>query len=371
MNRLIRYCLQSLALALSAAVIAAVVLLGGACPAQAMGVTQLPADAGLSGSAAPLGPVTLWYPSKAPETSRTMGAFVLKAAWEVVPERGNGALIVLSHGSGGSAITYDDLARVLVDAGFVVAAPEHEGDNWLDQTKTGPASWQQRPAEISRTIDRVMNDRRFAPLLERGRVGVYGMSAGGLTALEFSGATWSLSRLVKHCADHFDEDAAFCGFRELAASGGKLDDATKQRLKGQYVQGAQSGMVDPKDYGFQDSRVKAVVAAVPAAAVIDPASLRTPRVPTALISAESIRCSRPNGTCWRSRSTVSPASLWPRSRAGTICPSFRHCPKRSFAAWDRGLKIPPGSTVLLRFRLCTRRSFSSFSNTCKDAGRPG
>ena len=246
----------------------------------------MPADAGLSGSAALSGPITLWYPSKAPETSRTMGAFVLKAAWEAVPERGNGALIVLSHGSGGSAITYDDMARVLVDAGFVVAAPEHEGDNWLDQTKTGPASWQQRPAEISRTIDRVMKDRRFAPLVEQGRVGVYGMSAGGLTALEFSGATWSLSRLVKHCADHFEEDVAFCGFRELAASKGKLDDATKQRLKGQYVQGAQSGMVDPKEYGHQDSRVKAVVAAVPVAAVIDPATLRTPRVPTALISAE-------------------------------------------------------------------------------------
>ena len=89
-----------------------------------------------------------------------------------------------------------------------------------------------------RTIDRVMKDRRFAPLLEQGRVGVYGMSAGGLTALEFSGATWSLSRLVKHCADHFEEDVAFCGFRELAASKGKLDDATKQRLKAQYVQGA-------------------------------------------------------------------------------------------------------------------------------------
>ena len=48
----------------------------------------------------------------------------------------------------------------------------------------------------------------------------------------------------------------------------------------------QSGTVDATENGYQDKRVKAVVAAVPVGAVIDPASLRTPRVPTALISAE-------------------------------------------------------------------------------------
>ena len=35
------------------------------------------------------------------------------------------------------------------------------------------------------------------------------------------------------------------------------------RLKTQFVEGAGSGMVDSREYGHQDSRVKAVVAAVP------------------------------------------------------------------------------------------------------------
>jgi predicted dienelactone hydrolase len=266
-----------------AAVLFVVTVLTGPGVAGAMGTTTLPVitQGGTTSRA-----IEVWYPSKAPETARTMAVFVLSAAWDAAPTRGNGALVILSHGSGGSATTYWDMARVLVGAGFVVAAPEHDGDNWQDQSKTGPDSWKQRPAEVSRAIDRVQADPRFAPLLEKGRVGVYGMSAGGLTALEFSGATWSVGRLVKHCADHFDGDLSFCAFRELTASSGRLDQETRQRLKAQYAQGAGSGMVETKEYGHQDSRVKAVVAAVPVAAVIDPASLKTPRVPTALVPAD-------------------------------------------------------------------------------------
>lgn len=260
-------------------------LLAAPGSAFAMGVTTLPALIQPS-EGTTSGPVTVWYPSKTPETTRTMGPFVLSAAWDGTAVRGNGALILLSHGSGGSATPYWDMARILTEAGFVVAATEHDGDNWQDQTKTGPASWKQRPAEISRAIDRVQKDPRFAPLLDASRVGVYGMSAGGLTALEFSGATWSLSRLVKHCADHFDEDISFCAYREATGSPGRLDGETRQRLKKQFVEGVASGMVDAKEYGHQDSRVKAVVAAVPVGAVIDPASLKTPRVATALIGAD-------------------------------------------------------------------------------------
>jgi predicted dienelactone hydrolase len=266
------------------------VVLARPCPARAMGVATLPAVPAEKG--VPQGPVTVWYPSGAGETVRTMGDFKLSGAWDSAPVRGNRALIVLSHGSGGSATTYFDMARVLVDAGFIVGAPEHDGDNWLDQSKTGPASWKQRPAEISAAIDRIQGDPRFAPLLDGKKVGLYGMSAGGLTVLTFSGATWSLNRLVKHCADHFDGDAWFCAYREMTAPGG-LDGETAQRLKAQFVDGARSGMVDPKEYGFEDPRVKAVVAAVPVAAVIDPASLRAPRVPTALISAEMDRVLAP------------------------------------------------------------------------------
>jgi predicted dienelactone hydrolase len=256
-------------------------VLAGPSPVRAMGSATLPA---LTGQGSPSGLITVWYPSGAPETIRTGGPFVLSAAWDGAPIRGNGGLIILSHGSGGSATLYHEMAHVLVEAGFVVAAPEHQGDNWRDQTKTGPDSWKLRPGEVSSAIDRVQGEPRFAPLLNRDKVGVYGMSAGGLTALEFAGATWSLNRLVKHCADHLEEDSGFCAFREMVA--GKLDQEMMGRLKRQFIEGAKSGMVDSREYGHQDGRVKAVVAAVPVAAVIDPASFRDLRASTGLISAD-------------------------------------------------------------------------------------
>ncbi len=287
----IRFCLSlvsSLAVLLPGSL-----LVCGASWASTMGVTTLPALQAALLPGVPSGPITAWYPSTAPETTRIMGPFVLKAAWDGAPVRGNGALIALSHGSGGSALTYYDMARVLVEAGFVVISPEHEGDNWQDQSKTGPASWKQRPAEISLAIDRIQSEPTFAPLLDKQRVGVFGMSAGGLTALMFSGASWSLDRLVKHCANHFEEDMGFCAYRESTAGAGQIDGETRSRIKEQFERAAQSGTVDTTKYTYQDKRVKAVVAAVPVGAVIDPASLRTPAVPTALISAELDRILAP------------------------------------------------------------------------------
>ena len=103
-------------------------------------------------------------------------------------------------------------------AGFVVAIPEHRGDNWRETDAAGPESWKRRPREISRAIDAVSRDVRFGPLVNTDKVGVYGMSAGGLTALLLAGADWNLATVFRHCAAHATDDAeplprraALCG----------------------------------------------------------------------------------------------------------------------------------------------------------------
>jgi predicted dienelactone hydrolase len=259
---------------------------GGVLNAGTVGMTTLPALKASSPAGVPKGPITVWYPSEGPETSRTLGPFLLKAAWGSTPVRGNGALIALSHGSAGSTLTYHDLARVLAEVGFVVMAPEHDGDNWKDQSKIGVSSWKQRPAEVSAAIDRIQSDPAFGPFLDKQRVGVFGMSAGGLTALMFSGASWSLDRLIKHCAAHFQEDLGFCAYQEFTTGSGQLDEASRSRIKERYLRAVQSGKVNVSENTYLDKRVKAVVTAVPPGAVIDPASLLRPAAPTALISAE-------------------------------------------------------------------------------------
>src|SRR5687767_4330250 len=66
-------------------------------PADAMGVATLPAVKVESGAEVTFENITVWYPSEARETTRTLGAFVVSGAWGSAPVRGNGALVILSH----------------------------------------------------------------------------------------------------------------------------------------------------------------------------------------------------------------------------------------------------------------------------------
>jgi predicted dienelactone hydrolase len=246
-----------------------------ACTAHAaLGLTEI---TGLSGD----GPVTVFYPSSGEAKAVQRGPFSLNVAWQGAPARGNGRLVVISHGSGGAPWVHADLARTLVDAGFVVALPEHHADNYKDTSTPGPESWKLRPAEVSRAIDAVGQDARFAPLLALDKVGMYGMSAGGHTALVLAGGRWSPALFKQHCEAHIAEDFAACvglitqlhdnfldGIKKwgaLAVIRQRFDDATWAT--------------------YQDPRIRVIVAGVPFAADFDMASLATPRVPLGLVTA--------------------------------------------------------------------------------------
>jgi predicted dienelactone hydrolase len=136
------------------------------------------------------GPITVFYPSSSPAAATVRGPFSLNVAVDGSPSPGNRRLVVFSHGSGGSPWPLSDFAASLVDAGFIIAMPEHACDNYKDHSKVGPESWKLRPGEVSQAIDAVQADARFAALVDFNQVGVYGTSAGGLTALTLAGAGW-------------------------------------------------------------------------------------------------------------------------------------------------------------------------------------
>src|SRR5438445_7706716 len=96
--------------------------LGAACAQAGVGLTQL---TGIKGD----GPVTVFYPSSAADRPVQRGPFMLNMAVDGEARRGNGRLVVMSHGSGGGPWVHSNLARSLVEAGFVVAMPQHRGDN--------------------------------------------------------------------------------------------------------------------------------------------------------------------------------------------------------------------------------------------------
>jgi predicted dienelactone hydrolase len=207
------------------------------------------------------------------------GPFRLAIAPDAMPMRGNGRLIVLSHGSGGSAWTYTDLATQLVAAGFVVAAPLHRGDNYADMADVGPATWKRRPVEISRTIDAIAAEPRLASLLSLDRVGMFGMSAGGHTALTLAGGRWSPSALLRHCEAHLDDDFPTCVGLALQLHGDWLD-APKKQLA---LFAIRRRLDDPAWYGHTDPRIAAIVAEVPFAVDFDVASLAQPVAPLGIV----------------------------------------------------------------------------------------
>ena len=158
--------------------------------------------------------------------------------------------------------------------------PLHRGDNYGDMSEIGPPSWRRRPAEVSRAIDAVARDARFAPLLALDKVGMYGMSAGGHTALSLAGGRWSPAMLARHCTMHIAEDFPACVGLATRLRGNFLDGLkiwTSLVVIGQKFS-------DPTWVSYGDPRVQAVVAGVPYAADFDMASLAKPRMPLGLVN---------------------------------------------------------------------------------------
>lgn len=241
----------------------------------ATGLTTLP-------ETAQDGPVTLWYPTTQTPTEVPRGSFRFTVAPDAEPAAGNGRLIVISHGSGGSPWVHADLAQALVAAGFVVAVPEHRDDNSRHDGRPGPDSWKLRPGEVSRAIDAVGRDPRFAPRVSLDRVGMYGMSAGGHTALVLAGGQWSPARFAAHCQAHIAEDFYTCVGLATRQSDGVLG-----RLKQSIalaVLDAKFGS-DTAPQAHVDPRISAIVAAVPLASDFDMGTLARPRVPLGLVTA--------------------------------------------------------------------------------------
>ena len=239
--------------------------------------------------------ITLVYPTATASQALTRGPFHIEVAMNAPLSSKAHHLIVMSHGTGGSAITDFSLASTLARAGFVVAQPEHRGDNAKDFSKAGPESWDTRPKEISETIDFFAQDKQFAKQLDLKNVGVHGMSAGGLTALIMAGGQWRMLELTKHCGAFLEEDISFCmnglanqplkqalrrtQFKAAFNASEKWLPESIKALHGAPSPAAESNEPRP------DLRVVAVSALVPLSAVFTDDSLARIKIPVGLTSA--------------------------------------------------------------------------------------
>lgn len=163
-----------------------------------------------------------------------------------------------------------------------MAIPQHAGDNYQDPSAPGPASWAQRPGELSQAIDRVASHGGLSPLRNLDTVGVFGGSAGGHTALTLAGGRWSPGRFRDHCLVNIDQDFSSCvGFTTMQRGDGLS--GIKAWVAKLVIRLRFS---DTTPQGHTDPRIGAAVAMVPFAADFDLESLRQPRIPLALVIAD-------------------------------------------------------------------------------------
>lgn len=206
--------------------------------------------------------IGIWYPSQVAPKSMSMGPTTMSVAFNGQVDGRALPLVVMSHGTGGSFLGNYDTAIALADAGYVVAAVTHTGDNYADQSRS--VFIMDRPKQMSRVIDHMLSSWDGRAAIDAARIGIFGFSAGGFTALVSIGGLADLSKVGPMCREHPEDFAC-----QLTAKAGKT-------------------AVAPLDLsGAQDYRIKAAVVAAPALGfTFSPDGLKNVKIPVQLWRAE-------------------------------------------------------------------------------------
>lgn len=149
--------------------------------------------------------VTVWYPaaegSQAGPWSVGIFQFGTSALNAPLAEGGNWPLIVLSHGTGGSAAQLSWLAEQLVQAGFVVAGINHHGNTGAEDQPwpQGFVLPGERARDLGAVIDKVLVEPQLAGRIDAGRIGAAGFSIGGYSVLAAAGAWQTVDERLQRC----------------------------------------------------------------------------------------------------------------------------------------------------------------------------
>jgi predicted dienelactone hydrolase len=186
-------------------------------------------------------------------------------------------LLLISHGTGGSADSLDWLGAALAAQGYVVAAVNHPGNNSLEPlTNEGFTLWWERAMDVSETLDGVLRDAEFGPHVDPQRIGAVGFSLGGYTVLELAGA-----RTHRDAFEHFCQSAeadAICNPPE------SKDRTHNQGITLPTSPQATASMARSGN-AYRDPRIKAVFAIAPALGeAFDAGSFADVHIPIALLA---------------------------------------------------------------------------------------
>jgi len=152
---------------------------------------------------------TIWYPAvdsavEQPLQVPGLNIFVLgsvarNADLAVAPPKF--PLILLSHGTGGTALSLAWFGTALAAHGYIVAGVNHPGNNAAEPyTVEGFSTWWERARDLSEVIDAVLKDSTFGSRIDANRIGAAGFSLGGYTMIEIAGGITDPAALMDFCA---------------------------------------------------------------------------------------------------------------------------------------------------------------------------
>lgn len=98
-------------------------------------------------------------------------------------------VVLLSHGTGGTASSLGWLAQRLASAGFIVIGVDHHGNTASEPYQPeGFLCWWERPRDLSVILDSLAQAEPFSGRMDLERVSAAGFSLGGYTVLSLAGA---------------------------------------------------------------------------------------------------------------------------------------------------------------------------------------
>ena len=109
-------------------------------------------------------------------------------------------LILLSHGTGGSASAMMWLGYYLASRGYMVAAINHHGNTREEAyAAQGFLLYWERPKDLTAVLDRLLSDPVFGERIDRNRIGAAGFSLGGYTVIAIAGGIFSQETYDAFC----------------------------------------------------------------------------------------------------------------------------------------------------------------------------
>jgi predicted dienelactone hydrolase len=210
----------------------------------------------------------IWYPAAAvskeetifggPPDKQLFVPVTVAPAAEVSPNSQKYPLILLSHGTGGSALQMMWLGYYLASHGYIAAAVNHHGNTAAEREPApqGFLLYWERPKDLSAVLDKLLSDPTFGKHIDQNRIGAAGFSLGGYTVISIAGGVFSQKEFDAFCSSP-RRDFTCEPQPEFPEAPAKFDELKKTDTV------VQESLRHASD-SYRDQRIKSVFAIAPA-----------------------------------------------------------------------------------------------------------